>query len=766
MSNIKHGKTRWKRIISALCVSAVVVPLVCNAMVSDQKYNQKEFVLPDTSFMEIGSSRHAQYEKAALSGEKVICPLALDGFEKKIETSGLEVWFREEADSFRIVDKRSGYIWGALAEDKPEGLNQMWSAFANGLCSFEYFDTNGTSQRASAGTYGVTSKYKWDESSVTCTMNVKKEKLSLSFTMTVEDDSVHFAVDDSTIVEKGEAKLKSVYFMPFLGSVRENAIDGYVFVPDGPGALIRFQKSMTYNAGFNQKVYGLDMGIDSLEEANDLNASRTNDYLVDAPQVTMPVYGIVHGAYQNAVFAVLEQGEEFASIQATPAGIITDFTWATARFDYRQLYIHPTSKDGVGIQRPQDERNEVNAEMTFYFLTGQEADYSGMAVKYRELLKEQGVLAQERVDAALPMRLHVLGADVKKQFLLQGKQVFTTWEETRGILEDLKSKGITNVSLNFEGWQKGGINGSSYGTTVFDGSVGTQSQAQVVRDMLTEQSGRLYLTLNPVTANEDQIWLSGDAAKTLSRSYAKFVRPNAQVMYNERYVIKPKLASETLLEAYNELDGFSLLLDQWGYRLYSEHTRESEVSRTEALELITQTQAAISQRSAAVSNPNQYLWANTAEYFDIPVVSGQYLYETDTVPFLQIVLKGCMDYYAPFINQGFYSTNSILKMAEYGMYPSFIVADCENANLMDTPQQDLFTVKYDDWKNEIQTIYHRLASVLEAVEGQQIVQHRMIAEGVARVTYSNGARLYVNYNSSEFVGEATVPAQDFVLVTA
>ena len=40
----------------------------------------------------------------------------------------------------------------------------------------------------------------------------------------------------------------------------------------------------------------------------------------------------------------------------------------------------------------------------------------------------------------------------------------------------------------------------------------------------------------------------------------------------------------------------------------------------------------------------------------------------------------------------------------------------------------------------------------------------MVAEGVACVTYSNGMELYVNYNSTDYTGEASVPAQSFALV--
>jgi hypothetical protein len=57
----------------------------------------------------------------------------------------------------------------------------------------------------------------------------------------------------------------------------------------------------------------------------------------------MPVFGVVQGVKQNAVFATIEKGAEYASIMATPSGMLTNYNWATGKFIYRQKYLQPTS---------------------------------------------------------------------------------------------------------------------------------------------------------------------------------------------------------------------------------------------------------------------------------------------------------------------------------------------------------------------------------------------------------------------------------------
>ena len=75
--------------------------------------------------------------------------------------------------------------------------------------------------------------------------------------------------------------------------------------------------------------------------------------------------------------------------------------------------------------------------------------------------------------------------------------------------------------------------------------------------------------------------------------------------------------------------------------------------------------------------PNQYFWAQTDQFLSAPAVSSQLLYESDTVPFLQIVLSGCVEVFAEPLNMTSYSREKLLRLVEYGMAPSFAVVACD-----------------------------------------------------------------------------------------
>ena len=162
--------------------------------------------------------------------------------------------------------------------------------------------------------------------------------------------------------------------------------------------------------------------------------------------------------------------------------------------------------------------------------------------------------------------------------------------------------------------------------------------------------------------------------------------------------------------------------------------------------------------------PNVYLWKSCSDYFDIPMMNSQYTMETDSVPFLQMLLKGYVPYYAPYANQGFYRTNCILRTVEYGAYPSFIVMNADNSELTDTPLVDYFSLNYGDWSAIIADTYSRVNSVLKEVENACILQHKTVADSVVRVRYDNGVVIYVNYNSYDVEADGvTVPGLNFVL---
>lgn len=753
MRNIK------KILILGICVCL----MFSGAPTAAARELKQEFVKQDTSLLDVSSLRYTQPETYQGGNPNRLAELT--GFEKKFENEKLALYYSEGTAGIRVLNKTTGYVWGGLAEEKPENMNKNWSSMGNSLVTIDYFNANYQSNRISMGGEGVKNTWQWGQDGAVCSVDFGNVGIRLSLELKLMADGFTVEVLHDSIEESGSNKLQSVWILPFLGCVEQDTTEGYMFVPDGSGALIRYRKSSRYVSAYNERIYGKDAAVDSFATAGDLLAKRSNDYLVDTSAVTIPVYGAVHGAGENAYLGVVEEGGLYASVYASPAGLVTDYNWCGIRFDYRNSYSFPVNKSGKSIITTQEEPEEFNCKMAFYLLDGAQADYSGMAVRYRELAKENGSLARtERKEENIPIYLHFMAADVKESIFFKLYQKLTTVAEAGSIVETLAKQDITNLTVSYEGWQKGGLNGADYGSQKLDRRLGNKKDLEDLKTQIEEGGGRFYLSCDPVTFNEDQSRVASAAALTISNGYASRTKGNRNLLYAQRYFIHPVNAVKTIEAAAEAYKGMNLEIAGLGNMAYGDYARRNDMSRAETASAFARILERI-EGQTALETPNQYMWNNTSEYTNIPLQNSQYLFETDSVPFLQIVLKGSIDYYAPYANLGAYNQSNILRMIEYGAYPSFVLMAEENEKLMDTPLADYFSMHYEDWEEVLKEVYQEVNNALRYVEGSSMTGHRALARGIMETSYENGVRVYVNYTDDDYITEhgITIPRGSYTV---
>ena len=748
-----------KKTVTKVSVAVILIfSLVISVLASGRQGDSFKYEIANTSSVEIASNRHTQPDEESSVSNTL---KELSGFEKKCENEFLEIWFKQDIASIRVVDKRSGYVWGSLEKDYHEDLNDSFAAMANSLCTVEYYDENGSEDQLSLSDSSISSEYRWDGNELLCDFYSNDIGLGLSFTMKLIDTDIEFEVVKGSVKESNSALIKSLYFVPFLGCDEEDQKSGYMFIPDGSGALIRYTKSANYVSPFEKKVYGMDYGIDTQAEVYNILAQRPNDFAVETQQISYPVFGMVHGANQNAIYAEILSGMDYAVIRACPAGFNTNFNWVAARFDYRNKYVQPTGQEGQGIEGPQPKANNMIPKISYSFLTNNDANYSGMARTYRERLIKRGVLKDERIDTEIPMLLNLIGADVKDGFLKMKTTTLTTVNQAKDIISSINKLDINNLSVVYSGWKKGGINGTKYDSVSIEKKVGSLKDFEGLNKLIKEKNGRFYLGLNPVTANDKQMNPKNLSAITLGKEFEAIVRDNDEVLFNKSYLIKPISAAEQTSNLMQEYK-FNFCFENLGTKLYADYSRDENLSRSQTKQVFKKV-AKLSNNSAFFQ-PNDYMWENTKEYFNIPMVNSQYLYETDTVPFLQMVLKGSIDYYAPYANLGFYNQDSILKMIEFATYPSVLLMAEDNYALHNTGLEDYFSLNYKSWENVIEDMYSQISTALSKVEGASMTEHKVLSKGVILTVYSNGVKILINYNSENVITDfGTVNAKSFLV---
>lgn len=755
---------------SKILAGMAAAALLCGSVVlgdADVAGSDTGYDLPNViANLEVHSARHSRVEDYAES----LLALSTDGYELLVEDNAAAVYLNKENASIRVMDKKSGYVWGGLETN--EGMNKTWTSVGNGIVAIDFIDSKLVAKKQGLGYPKETSfDYKVKGKSVEFTAKFTKYGISFPFTMTLDDGDLRFEMDTSQIDETDKYQLQNVYFIPFMGCTKGDEVPGYFFLPDGAGALMRFQKNSSYNVVYDQRIYGKDYAIDQTAQTNDLKSSRPNDFLTDENNITLPVFGGVQGVGQHGFVAEVTGGAEFAAIMATPAGMTTDYNWITSRFIIRQNYMQPTSKSGSGVQVTQKKANLYTASVQYHFLNGEDADYVGMAKWYRSRLQEQGILTNKTAAAAggIPMQLDLVMSDVKKGFLSNSTTAITTADQVEKLMETLKEQGITNNQYVLKGWQTGGLNGYNPQKLGFEKRSGKAGDYKSLSEKAAELGGRVIFYEDPMNVTQKQMVYSGNTAHTMSQMPVQITLENDTLLYNKRQFMGLDILANTLadsLKFYQKQSIANVAFGSLGGVLYADQYRDEEVYRDQALRQLAENVGSFAQNQIRLSfyTPNKYMLPYCSSYYDMPLTNSQFQFETDSVPFLPIVLKGSVEYFAPYINEGLFSQTDILKMVEYGAYPAYILTGRQNFDISDTASNQLFSTYIDEWEGNIVDTYGKLNDALQKVAGSTIEDREVLKEGVVRVTYSNGVDIYVNYLGTDYVTDGlTISAQDYLV---
>lgn len=739
------------------------------------------------------------------------------------ETDTVRYYYREDRDIIAVEDKTSGYCMKtgadlpfsddvedevedliddeasieeilAAAEPFADDLNTTYVGIANSLITVEYFDGDKIKYHSSASEKSVKSKLSeaGGDGEFVLAVEFTKLDIELNVYITLAESSISYYIPREEITGEGINDLAAIDITPFLGAsggtmnvfseetmdweVEESyRVPGYVLVPDGSGSLIRFvDNTSTFNA-YVGDVYGKDYAAETY-----YNYTYYDDVPVNDP--VMPVFGIAHGNDQMAFVAWADSGAEHMDIIVNPDETMsTSYTWAYPRFEYNMRYYQLYDELGNGFFAKQEQINEFDIRMTYSFLFGNgsgstpAADYTGMALAYREHLLETGELTLlTDIDPEIPIRLDFIMADSESGIIGTNQVVVTTAEDVQQILEQVASDGITNINSGLIGWQRKGESLSRPDRLSFSGAIGSKKDFQELFTTMAEQGIDVSFSRDMLTINKEMIGYYNTAVKCISNWYTvihkAWVLPENLPTTNFSYAT-PKKAAQWLTKMTDGVSSFSDSFTVTGMTsvLTSNYNREGvETTLEEAIGLYRQTMEAISQEMTLnLENPNQYLWKYTDRYLQMPVGSSQYIYETDAVPFLQMVLHGTMEMYAPYANFSFYTQDCVLRMIDYNISPSFILSKEPSWNLADTYSANLYSTEFTLYEDMIGDIYHQINDVLSQVQGYQWVKREVVENGVIVNTYTRGGEtryVIVNYTGNEVTCHGTTVAAESAAV--
>lgn len=746
------------------------------------------------------SPEHAEYDLAVM-----------DDYELIYETGAVKYYYREDRDIIAIEDKSTGYVIKtgidmpytddvedkvkalkkdnasaeeilAAAQNTEEGLNKTYLGIANSLITIEYYDSDSIKYISSASYKNAESKLytlNGDPSTRRLDVVFTKPDIQFSVYITFKERSIQYDIPIDEMKGSDLSILSAIDITPFLGASggKQNIMNpdtlewethdkyrvpGYVLVPDGSGALIRFEDYTSSFNAYDGDIYGSDPATETYNYSSETNAVPLSDPV-------MPVFGIAQGNDQIAFVAWADSGAEHMDIIVNPDETNNvSYTWAYPRFEYNNKYFQVYNQQGDGYFKTMDEPMEFNISMTYEFLFGDgsngspSADYVGMAQAYRSHLIDNGTITPmpEDDDKDIPIRLDFIMADSKKGIIGTDQVVVTTADDVGEILNSVMENGISNINSGLIGWQKGGETISRPYLDKFSSEIGTKREFKNLIGSMAEKGVEVSYCRDFSSLNSLMISFNHNAAQHINTWYLSLDRSaglpeNAPIQIFG--YIKPTKSVKWMKQLADKVsdycDGFTIT--GVTNTLVSTYDRNGiETSLSDAIGLYQDALEQIGKNMKLnLENPNMYLWKYTDRYLLSPVGSSQYAFESDSVPFLQMVINGTMEVYAPYANFSFYTQDCILKMIDYNIYPSFILSKQPSWYLSDTFSCDLYSTEYSLYDDMIADIYSQINEVLSQVKGYEWTNRVVPENGIVINEYSGGSskiQVVINYTEKTY----------------
>ena len=291
-------------------------------------------------------------------------------------------------------------------------------------------------------------------------------KAQMNYTLT--SDGFNVSVDTSKIeYDSKNYTLGDIGILPFFNFADHATDNGYTFIPDGSGALIRYEdlRASGSNDNVTVSLYGPDYAYYKITEKNQ-------------EQVAFPVFGnvITTRPMKSGFFAIIENGDAHAKIKAHNDtyfhSVYSSFQIsASDKYDLADSFSSGNSSSNV-ITVNGVTRYNGTLDIKYVMLTPSKQDtsskydtsYIGMANYYRDYLQNNGTLnklSTESLSQYTKIFLEVFGSlQVQEKILtfpVMVNKELTTFADIMKMHKELSNIGVDNMSFILTGFANGGL---------------------------------------------------------------------------------------------------------------------------------------------------------------------------------------------------------------------------------------------------------------------------------------------------------------------
>jgi hypothetical protein len=576
---------------------------------------------------------------------------------------------------------------------------------------------------------------------------VEKPAFNVTIRYALDGNSLVVSVPFDQIAYRSKYPITQLNLLPFFGAGGLDD-DGYLFVPDGSGALIYFNNGKQNQLAYNNNVYGWD-------EAS----ARTA--VVNNARAAYPVFGVQkNGA---ALMCVIEEGASYAAVIADVSGRNCPWNSVSAQFDMvhgAKMDISGKSDKAVYLYEKGLARGERIVER---FIPCPQDGYVGMAKEYRSYLQAKHPSLGQTADSGVPVAVEIVGAVNKIQHPL-GMPMdlplkLTSYKEAEAMINDFARFGWKNVHIKLIGWFNKSVDHSVPSKIDLIGKLGGKKDFRQLAAASEKNGYGFYPELDFLYMRDnspfDSFSLFNDAARYVSRQRIESY-PYSFVWFGERdkwgkltYLARPAYMQE-LIEGFAKKAGkfgvSSIAFRTIGSRLAGDYNEKRLVSREASMNMQTALLAKIKQQGTGVLVRTGFAYTLPyADFITDMAVDDQKFGITDvSVPFYGIALHSLVPYAGRAINLAEDYTANLLKTVESGagLYFSFMK---ERTDLLqETKFRQFYANEYDKWGADADALYQKFEKDFGGLYRQKIEDHQILAPNVTVTEYGDGTQVVVN----------------------
>lgn len=715
--------------------------------------------------MRMISPMAAQSEKDQFTGT----PITGDQMILAASAGNYRLFVNPADGAFYIDEEQSAQKWHsvpAILDDvtgmKGSEKNRVRSALQVEVINSKGESLSDYSHMGSVYSGGLTT-YK-TEKGVRFSYYFEDYQVTIPLDIVVNETGFSAEIALSQAKEDGDFRITSVSVLPFFNAGYEEE-EGYLLVPDGSGALIRFNNNKKTLVKYEQRVYSYDHSISRYFNMDTLQ------------EIRLPIYGIAHN--NQFSLAIIEDAAANAFIHADSCTALNRFSYAYAKFIVRtnDLYRYVTTyTTDVPIYQkgPLPDRKIA---IRYRLSPSDSPTYVDMGRDYREYLQSYGGMTMLTSDKDVSLYLDLYGATIRKKFFLgvpvDRIQTLTTYNQAEEILKALKDRGVENLVVRYIKWSDSTIKGSMKSSSGLSSKLGGKKQFTNLQNAMKQSGYELWLDVNPVHIYNGSSILSffTDYAHNI-QNYTTELKDfylSTQAINSESktsFLTRRSLLGDNISKWKSDIsslspDGMSISGSEILYTDFRDNEASQELTKNTIADSLSKTAEHI---GLMVTSGNDYTLPYAEHILDVPASNSAFGIEDESVPFYQIATHGLVKYSIASINSHANYTDALLRSVEVGAVPRMEWIYETADKLENSDNSKIYYSHYKSWLDFAVSICKETSDYFIKTANSEIIGHERLAYGVFKTTFDNGIFAIVNYNSDAVTTEyGAIDAKSFLV---